>query len=212
MAGTSLFGFLDTLLPDEDQLPARVQLRVGGLTDLCSPKLDRAASNTEGELLQYLERAGPDSRFLCFFVDEAVAGYFGAWRVLSCAGRTVSCAEAFARKCPELRRGGRSSLHGCPRVDECPDSEDLGDLVLCRAGKHRSMLLAVCCYFVLWLVFKSTRRRVEISLDWTAGRRIIEETAASHTEGKPAAKHRFRQPNNVVNRAKERAPAPPGQP
>ena len=75
---------------------------------------------------------------------------------------------------------------------------------VCRAGKHRSMLLAVCCYFVLWLVFKSTRRRVEISLDWTAGRRIIEETAVSHTEGKPAAKHRFRQPNNVVNRAKER--------
>ena len=75
---------------------------------------------------------------------------------------------------------------------------------VCRAGKHRSMLLAVCCYFVLWLVFKSARRRVEISLDWTAGRRIIEETAASHTEGKPAAKHRFRQPNNVVNRAKER--------
>ena len=203
MAGTSLFDFLDTLLPDEDQLPARVQLRVGGLTDLCSPKLDRAASNTEGELLQYLERAGPDSRFLCFFVDELL-------RDISVHGvyYHVLDGRCLARK--HLQESAQS--FGMVVAALCMavlvwmnvrTARTLEIWFVCRAGKHRSMLLAVC-YFVLWLVFKSTRRRVEISLDWTAGRRIIEETAASHTEGKPAAKHRFRQPNNVVNRAKER--------
>ena len=45
-----------------------------------------------------------------FFCRRAVAGYFGAWRVLSCAGRTVSCAEAVARKCPGRVEGGGLAL------------------------------------------------------------------------------------------------------
>ena len=136
MAGASLFGFLDTLLPDEDQLPARVQLRVGGLTDLCSPKLDRAASNTEGELLQYLERAGPDSRFLCFFVDELL-------RDISVHGvyYHVLDGRCLARK--QLQESAQSfgmvvaALCMAVLVWMNVRTEDLGDLV-CVPGRQAS--------------------------------------------------------------------------